>query len=160
MRLTIAAVGRLKDGPERELFGRYTDRIDKAGRTHGLGPLVVSQLSESRAADAAARKRDEAARLLEATAAAEIRVALDETGRAMTSQEFAQWLAAQRDAGGAALAFLIGGPDGHDPEARRSARLVMSLGPMTLPHGLARIVLAEQIYRAITIIAGHPYHRE
>ena len=160
MRLAIAAVGRLKDGPERDLFGRYTDRIEKAGRPLGIGPLTVSQLNESRASDVASRKRDEAARLIGAAAIAEVRVVLDETGRAMTSQEFAAWLAARRDGGSSGVAFLVGGPDGHGPDVRQSARLIMSLGPMTLPHGLARIVLAEQIYRAITIISGHPYHRD
>jgi 23S rRNA (pseudouridine1915-N3)-methyltransferase len=86
-------------------------------------------------------------------------VALDEQGRSMSSDRFAQWLREARDGGAKTAGFMIGGPDGHGEEALGAARLKMSLGPMTLPHGLARIVLAEQLYRAVTILAGHPYHR-
>ena len=158
MRLIVAAVGRLKDA-ERELCERYAKRFDASGRGLGLGPLSISELNESRAAGVEARKADEAARLLKAASAAPVRVALDETGRALSSEAFAQWVAETRDGGCKGLAFLIGGPDGHGPEALQGAALKLSLGAMTLPHGLARAVLIEQLYRAATILAGHPYHR-
>jgi 23S rRNA (pseudouridine1915-N3)-methyltransferase len=158
MRLIVAAVGRLKDA-ERELCERYGKRFDASGRALGLGPLSISELSESRAASAEARKADEATRLLKAASAATARVALDETGKALSSEAFAKWIAQTRDGGCKGLAFLIGGPDGHGHEAFQGATLKLSLGPMTLPHGMARAVLIEQLYRAATILSGHPYHR-
>jgi 23S rRNA (pseudouridine1915-N3)-methyltransferase len=97
--------------------------------------------------------------LLKAASGAEATVALDGGGRALSSEAFARWLAERRDGGMKTLAILIGGPDGHGAAALEGAALRLSLGAMTLPHGLARIVLAEQLYRAATILAGHPYHR-
>ena len=158
MRLIVAAVGRLKDA-ERDLCERYQKRFDAAGRALGLGPLSICELSESRAASAVARKAEEAARLLKAAAPATARVVLDEGGKALASEAFAKWLAQTRDGGCKGLAFLIGGPDGHGPEVAQGAALKLSLGAMTLPHGLARAVLIEQLYRATTILSGHPYHR-
>ncbi|MDP1909826.1 MAG: 23S rRNA (pseudouridine(1915)-N(3))-methyltransferase RlmH, partial [Hyphomicrobium sp.] len=105
MRLIVAAVGRLKDA-ERDLCERYAKRFDAGGRALGLGPLSISELNESRAASAALRKADEAARLLKAAAAATARVVLDESGKAMTSEAFAKWLAQTRDGGCKGLAFL------------------------------------------------------
>jgi 23S rRNA (pseudouridine1915-N3)-methyltransferase len=159
MRILLAAVGRLKAGPERDLFARYTDRLGKAGRSVSLGPLTVTELAEARHAEPTSRKNDEAGRLLAAADACDHRVVLDEAGRAFTSQAFADHLLSLRDNGVSDLALLIGGPDGHGEAARAAADTTLSLGPMTLPHGLARIVVAEQLYRAVTIISGHPYHR-
>ena len=159
MRLRIAAVGKLKDGPERELYARYAERIGAAGRAVGLGPLDLAEIVEGRAPDAPTRMADEAARLLAKCRDTDVRILLDEHGKALGSQAFAQTLRGIRDRPVGRLAFLIGGPDGHGAPARDVADLTLSLGPMTLPHGLARIVLAEQIYRVITILAGHPYHR-
>ena len=159
MRLTLAAVGRLKDGAERELYARYADRSDAQGRAVSLGPLKLVELPESRAQTPELRKTDEAERLLKACGDAEIRVVLHERGKALTSEAFAQWLAARRDGGTKSLALMIGGADGHGAAALTSAALQLSLGSMTLPHGLARVVLVEQLYRAATILAGHPYHR-
>jgi 23S rRNA (pseudouridine1915-N3)-methyltransferase len=159
MRLSIVAVGRLKDGPERELYLKYAKRIDDAGRAVALGPLTLAEIPEARQASAAQRRADEAARLVEAAKSPDVRVLLDETGKGLNSEAFASWLAARRDEGQRTVAFLIGGPDGHGDAARSGAQLKLSLGPMTLPHGLARIVLAEQLYRAATILSGHPYHR-
>lgn len=158
MRLIVAAVGRLKDA-ERDLFDRYAKRLDGAGRALGLGPLTLSEIGESRAASAELRKADEAARLLKAASGAEAKIVLDENGRGLASAAFAQTLAEMRDGGTGTCAFFIGGPDGHGPDVRDAATLKLSLGPMTLPHGLARIMLAEQLYRAATILSGHPYHR-
>ena len=119
MRLIVAAVGRLKDA-ERDLCERYQKRFDAAGRALGLGPLSLCELSESRAASAVARKAEEAARLLKAAGPASARVVLDEGGKALASEAFAKWLAQTRDGGCKGLAFLIGGPDGHGPEAARA----------------------------------------
>lgn len=159
MKLVIAAVGRLKDGPERLLFDRYAGRLQSAGRAVGLGPLTVIELSESRAALAPARKALEAAELLGRAPGNARLAALDETGCALTSLAFAGRLRTWRDAGASCAAFLLGGPDGHGQDVLDRADLALSLGPMTLPHGLARVVLAEQLYRAATLLAGHPYHR-
>jgi 23S rRNA (pseudouridine1915-N3)-methyltransferase len=158
MRLIVAAVGRLKDA-ERELCERYQKRFDAAGRSLGFGPLSISELSESRAGSAEARKTDEAERLLKAADGATVRVVLDEGGKSLSSEAFAKWIAQTRDSGCRDLAFLIGGPDGHGPEAMHGAALKLSLGAMTLPHGIARAVIIEQLYRTTTILSGHPYHR-
>jgi len=159
MRLTIAAIGRLKDDGERDLIARYMKRMS-SGRAVGLSPVTIEELPESRIADTNARQADEAARLLHVTADCDHRIVLDERGRMMSSTEFAQYLGARRDDGVKAAALLIGGPDGHPASLTgQSTHLTLSLGPMTLPHGLARVVLVEQVYRAITILSGHPYHR-
>lgn len=159
MRLIVAAVGKLKDSGERDLADRYSKRIDQAGRAVSLGPLTIIELPESRAAGSALRKADEAARLLRAASGADWIAALDEFGQNLASTVFAQRLGAIRDGGTGTAAFLIGGPDGHGPEVLAAAKLKLSLGAMTLPHGLARVILAEQLYRACTILSGHPYHR-
>jgi 23S rRNA (pseudouridine1915-N3)-methyltransferase len=159
MRLSIVAVGRLKDGPERELYLKYAKRIDDTGRSVALGPLALAELPEARQASATQRRADEAARLLEQASGADLLVVLDGGGKAFGSDAFARWLAARRDEGSRHAAFLIGGPDGHGESTLARAQLKLSLGAMTLPHGLARIILAEQLYRAATILSGHPYHR-
>lgn len=159
MRLSIVAVGRLKDGPERALYLKYAKRIDDTGRGVALGPLVLTEFAEARQASASQRRADEAARLVAQAEGAGIAVLLDERGKTFDSAAFAAWLGARRDEGQKSVAFLIGGPDGHGEAALARSTLKLSLGPMTLPHGLARIVLAEQLYRAATILSGHPYHR-
>lgn len=158
MRLMIAAVGRLKDGGERVLVDRYLQRLTSA-KALGLGPVIEKELAEARQATVPERQADEAARLLKLTGDADLIVALDERGKSMSSQDFAIWLGARRDEGRRHAVFLIGGADGHGLPIRDRAHLLLSLGPMTLPHGLARAVLIEQIYRATTILSGHPYHR-
>ncbi|MEQ1611710.1 MAG: 23S rRNA (pseudouridine(1915)-N(3))-methyltransferase RlmH [Hyphomicrobiaceae bacterium] len=160
MKLAIAAVGRLKDGPERELLDRYMKRLAQTGRGLGLAPAEVLETPEGRAETAALRQSDEAARLLKITASYDVLIALDETGRTMTSRAFAALIAKYRDGGTQGLALVIGGADGHGEAVITKAAVKLSLGAMTLPHGLARIVLAEQLYRATTILAGHPYHRD
>ena len=159
MRIVIAAVGRLKEGPERQLFERYRDRLAASGRGLGWGPFDVAEVPESRASDAASRKSDEAARLLAKVGGAEVRIALDENGRELSSDAFATYLQQRRQAGVSCLALLIGGPDGHGSEVLDRANLKLSLGKMTLPHMLVRVILVEQLYRAATILTGHPYHR-
>jgi 23S rRNA (pseudouridine1915-N3)-methyltransferase len=159
MHLTIGAVGKLKAGPERELYQRYAERVTPAGKALGLGPLTCIEISESRKGSAKERRADEAGLLLAKIPDAAVLVALDEKGEALTSEQFARLLGKQRDAGASRLAFVIGGPDGLGPQLLEKATRTLALGAMTLPHGLARVILAEQLYRAVTILAGHPYHR-
>ena len=159
MRLLIAAIGKLKQGPERDLFAHYLGRAEAAGRKLHLSPLNVIEVAESKAAIAKARKDAEAESLLAKIPPSHLLICLDPAGVALSSEAFAGLLAKLRDNGAEGIAFLIGGADGLAREPLARAARVLSLGPMTLPHGLARIVLAEQLYRAATILAGHPYHR-
>jgi 23S rRNA (pseudouridine1915-N3)-methyltransferase len=159
MRLLIAAVGKLKQGPERELFAHYLDRAEAIGRKISLSPLSAIEVAEAKAATAQARMEAEAKTLLARLPPSHRLICLDPGGDQLGSEEFAQALAKFRDGGAQGLAFFIGGADGLGLAAQFKADRVVSLGPMTLPHGLARIVLAEQIYRAGTLLTGHPYHR-
>jgi len=159
MRLVIAAVGRLKDGPERALFEKYRDRFEPLAKRLGLAPVAWHEIGESRAADTAKRRDEEGAALLKLTRDAEVVIVLDERGKHLTSDQFAKTLAKTRDDGAKAAGIIIGGPDGLGDAVREAARLQVAFGAMTLPHQLVRIVLAEQLYRAGTILSGHPYHR-
>ncbi len=157
MRLHVAAVGRLRaDSPERALIEDWRVRFDRAGRALGLGPLREQEVDTRGAAGPA----EEGRLLRRAIPDGSVLVALDERGRALTSPEFAARLAGWRDSGRGDLAFAIGGADGLDPSFRDGADLVLSFGSMVWPHMLARAMLFEQIYRAATILAGTPYHRE
>ena len=160
LRLILAAVGKLKAGPDRELFERYWGRLGQAGRKAGITQTSLIEIPEGRASDAASRKGDEARRLAAALPEKTFVILLDERGKALSSQGLADVLRKRLDAGSGAIAFLVGGADGHGEEVRSRAQLTLSFGAMTLPHGLVRIVLAEQLYRCATILAGHPYHRE
>ena len=148
----------MKQGPERELVARYLDRAVATGKPLGLTGFDVHEAPESRAASAAARKSEEA-RALAGASSDTLLVALDERGRSMGSEALAQLIARWRDDGRPAAAFLIGGADGLDQGLVAQADLALSFSPLTWPHQLVRIMLAEQLYRATTILAGHPYHR-
>ena len=158
MRLSLLAVGRLKNGPERELVDRYRQRIDAMGRALGMAGLDIVELPESRARREEDRRAEEAAALLDRAGSSWL-VVFDEHGRSPTSEAFAERIRTWRDEGCPGLACVIGGPDGLDPEVLRRARLVVSFGALTMPHQIVRALVAEQVYRALTIIAGHPYHR-
>ena len=159
MRIRLAAIGRMKQGPERELCARYLERATATGKPLALTGFEVVELPESRAGSAARRKAEEAAALRPALTDG-LLVCLDEGGKSLTSQAFAERLRQWRDDGRPAVNFVIGGADGLDPELRSGAELTLSFSPLTWPHQLVRIMLAEQLYRATTIISGHPYHRE
>jgi 23S rRNA (pseudouridine1915-N3)-methyltransferase len=159
MRLIIATVGRLKDGPERALLQRYQERLAPLAKRLGLAPVAWHEIAESRAADAARRREEEGTALLKLVREADLVIALDERGKALSSAAFARLLAEKRDGGAKAAGILIGGPDGLSDAARAAAHVQLAFGAITLPHGLARVVLAEQLYRAATILSGHPYHR-
>lgn len=160
MRIIVAGVGRLKDGAEKILFDRYWNRLNACGGNVGLGPIRFCEILEGKAARSTERRKDEAARLLKAAGDVEFSIALDEHGRAMSSKAFAALLRDRVADGTRSAVFFLGGPDGHGAALNGSADLSLSLGPMTLPHGLARVVLVEQLYRAAAILAGHPYHRQ
>lgn len=152
MRIVIAAVGKLKPGPHRDLATHYAGRL--------RWPLTIREVEERRKLPSAQLKTREAALLLEALPKGATMVALDEHGTALSSADFAKRLVRWRDAGVGDLGFVIGGADGLADTVRRQAAFVLSLGPATWPHFLARGMLLEQLYRAETLIAGHPYHRE
>ena len=158
MRMTIAAVGRMKSGPERDLVARYLERATSGGKPLALTGFDVIELTESRAGSAMSRKADEA-KGLRAALPEGIVVALDERGKGIGSEAFATQIGRWRDDGRPAASFVIGGADGLDPEFVKSADLVLSFSPMVWPHQLVRIMLAEQLYRTTTILSGHPYHR-
>lgn len=152
MDILIAAVGRWKSDPARALYEDYASR--------SAWPIALREVEEKRKLPEAALKEREAALLLAALPRRDCRVvALDGGGRGLSSPAFAALLGSWRDAGTPTVAFLIGGAAGHGPAATARADLVMSLGPPTWPHLLVRGLIAEQLYRAQQILAGHPYHR-
>lgn len=159
MKVVVHAVGRMKAGPERDLAGRYFDRFGKAGPQVGLEWGGVTEIAESATQSAADRRREEAERLSVRLGAGCALLLLDERGRNLGSAELANWFAGVRDNGTRTLYAAIGGPDGHDDSLRRRADLVLGFGSLTWPHQMARIMLAEQLYRCVTILTGHPYHR-
>jgi 23S rRNA (pseudouridine1915-N3)-methyltransferase len=159
MKVAIVAVGRMKAGPEKELAGRYLERFDKAAPSLGIEFSGVDEIAEGRATDAPSRKSDEAQRLRERVKPGSAIIVLDERGKSLSSEKFASLIAEIRDSGQRELIFAIGGPDGHDPAFAASADRQISFGTQTWPHQLVRIMLAEQLYRAATILSGHPYHR-
>jgi 23S rRNA (pseudouridine1915-N3)-methyltransferase len=160
MKLTIIAVGRMKSGPETDLFARYGERTAKAGRQLGISALACRELPESRNPKANARRDEEAAAMLAALSSGAVAIALDEHGEDIDSPAFAALLRAHLDGGTGELAFLIGGPDGHGETVKAAARKTIRFGRLTWPHQIVRVLLAEQLYRAVTILTGHPYHRE
>jgi len=159
MKLIIHAVGRLKAGPERELAGRYFDRLEKSGPAVGLEFSGVTEIAESRAQTAPERRREEGQRLQVQIQPGTALVLLDERGKNLSSEDLAGRIGLLRDSGRKAAIVAIGGADGHDASFRDQAELVLSFGALTWPHQLVRVMLAEQLYRVTTILAGHPYHR-
>lgn len=159
MRLRIAAVGRLKAGPERELLDRYLERVNAVGRGLGLAPLDAVEVSESSARRPADRMKEEAVALKKWSITGARRIVLDARGKSLSSEDFAKRLLALRENGAPAVLFLIGGADGLAEEVRKDADFTLAFGAATFPHQLVRILLVEQIYRALTILSGHPYHR-
>ncbi|NOC85471.1 23S rRNA (pseudouridine(1915)-N(3))-methyltransferase RlmH [Ruegeria sp. HKCCD6428] len=155
MRISIVAVGRLRSGPEKSLLDDYLTRFDRTGRGLGLGPARVIEVEDKKNAGMGA----EAALLRKALPKGAVICTLDERGRVMSSPDFARKLGSWRDAGRQDLALIIGGADGIDPALRAEADFSLSFGSMVWPHMLVRVMLAEQLYRAATILSGGPYHR-
>lgn len=159
MRVVIAAVGRLKAGAERELAERYRDRAARIGRSLGFGDIEIIDVRESRAREPERRLIEEAVALATLIPDDAVTVLLDGRGENLGSEALAARLRAWRDGGRAGLCFVIGGADGIGAALRQRADLVLAFGAATWPHQLVRIMLLEQIYRALTVLSGHPYHR-
>ena len=156
MRVRIAAVGRLGSRtPEAALIDDYLTRFAQTGRALGVGPATIAEVEDKRGGG----KPAEAALLSRQIPEGAAVIALDERGRILTSPQFAEALGRFRDHGRPEAVFLIGGADGLDPALRDRADLLLSFGAMVWPHMLARVMLAEQLYRAATILSGGPYHR-
>ncbi len=159
MKIVILAVGRLKKGAERTLFEHYTARFAACGRAAGFAGIELGELIESRNRSAGERRLEEARRLRDRWGGRGPLLVLDAEGTAETSEGFARRLQALRADNPAQLTFVIGGPDGLHPDFQAQACARISFGRMTYSHGLVRVLLAEQLYRAATILCGHPYHR-
>jgi len=151
MRLTVLAVGRAKSGPEREIWDDYLKRLP--------WPVALKEVETKGNLGAAERMAKEGTLLLDAVPKGATVVVLDGRGQMLSSAAFAGRLGKWQDDGVKELALLIGGADGHGPEVLARASFLLSLGAMTWPHQLARVMLAEQLYRAHSILSGHPYHR-
>ena len=159
MKLSVLAVGRLKAGPEKLLADEYQSRIEGLRRRAGISKFTVADTAESQGQTAAARVKEESLFFAGALAPRAFTIVLDERGKPLASSAFADLLRNHGDSGTTDLAFLIGGPDGHAPSTRENCGFLLSFGPMTWPHRLVRVMLFEQIYRAVTIMVNHPYHR-
>jgi 23S rRNA (pseudouridine1915-N3)-methyltransferase len=159
MRLAIAAIGRLRGGPEFDLISDYSARIRAAGRPLGFTSFEIREMEAPKGVTGVKRQLLESALLDQSAGPAVKRVVLDERGKMLSSEVFADQIARWRDDGVGEIVFLIGGADGHDKSLAAKADLVIAFGKATFPHMLVRAMLVEQIYRATTILAGHPYHR-
>lgn len=159
MDLTVLAIGRLKAGPERQLCERYFDRTKKAGREHGISSLSVRELPESKARRAEERKLEEAGALVRQVSSGQQTICLDESGELIGSDELARFIGQSAGRGVPGQVYVIGGPDGLAPTFLAGCDRCLSFGRFTWPHQLVRVMLSEQLYRAMTILSGHPYHR-
>ncbi|MEE9453608.1 MAG: 23S rRNA (pseudouridine(1915)-N(3))-methyltransferase RlmH [Paracoccaceae bacterium] len=155
MRVTICAVGRLRSGPEQDLIKDYLARFERTGRALALGPAKITEVEDKKGGGMVG----EAQLLHRAIPESATIITLDERGKLLTSPEFSTRLAHWRDHGQRDIAFVIGGADGIAPDLRAKADFTLSFGKMVWPHMLARVMLAEQLYRAASILAGSPYHR-
>ena len=159
MRIVVAAVGRLKQGPERELSERYRKRAADAGRRLGFRGVEIVEIRESKAREGDKRMIEESIALATVVPEGAVTIVLDERGENLDSLEFTREIMRWRDAGRTEAVFVIGGADGLAANLRERADLLLAFGAATWPHQLVRIMLLEQLYRAATLLAGHPYHR-
>ena len=159
MRVVVAAVGRLKQGPERELAERYRKRAAEAGRSAGLSAVDVIEIKQSRAGDTARRMVEESIAIANLIPERAVTAILDARGESISSAAFAGRLQDWRQQNKPAVVFIIGAADGLAPSLREKANFAMAFGTATWPHQLVRVMLLEQLYRAVTILSGHPYHR-
>ena len=157
MKLTLVAVGRLRAGWAQQACDDFLQRLRRSVATE---VVEVRDARRGKGGDPRIWRADEATRIRAALPPGAPWVALDERGRQWDSRGFAAWLARHRDAGVGRLSFVVGGPDGLDPSLREAASERWSLGKLTMPHDLARVVLCEQLYRATSILRGAPYHRD
>ncbi|MEM9999988.1 MAG: 23S rRNA (pseudouridine(1915)-N(3))-methyltransferase RlmH [Pseudomonadota bacterium] len=161
MQLKLICVGKMKAGPERDLLDRYADRIRKLAPQLGMSWSGISEVPESRAPDGKTRKTQEATALnAHVKADRAVIIVLDERGDSLDSTRWASLIDRHREAGASELIVMIGGPDGLDSQLRGRADKCISFGNQTMPHQLVRIIATEQLYRVLTILNGHPYHRQ
>jgi 23S rRNA (pseudouridine1915-N3)-methyltransferase len=159
VRLAIIAIGRMKAGPERELVGRYVKRVAALAPSVGVSRVEWREFDESRARRMEDRRLEESKAIVAATPKDAWLTLLDERGAILTSQQWAAEIGQAKDGSVSDYVIAIGGPDGFDPTLRARARSIIGFGAMTWPHQLVRVMASEQIYRALSILAGHPYHR-
>ena len=159
MRIAILAAGLARGTPQNALVDEYLTRARGIGRRLGFASIAVEEITLSKLRDERARLVEEGEKLAARVPPGAHVIALDARGKGMTSEAFAEMLGAMRDAGARDLIFLIGGPDGLDPRPDIKPGRRLAFGPQTWPHLLVRVMLAEQIYRSLTILANHPYHR-
>ena len=159
MRIVVAAIGRLKQGPETGLSERYRKRAAQTGRSLGLRDVEIVEIRESRADDAGKRMIEESIALANVIPQGAAVVLLEPRGDNLDSAALANQLAQWRSVGKPAVVFMIGGPDGLAPSLADKADVKLAFGTATWPHQLVRVMLLEQLYRATTILSGHPYHR-
>jgi 23S rRNA (pseudouridine1915-N3)-methyltransferase len=150
MKILISAIGKAKAGPEQQLYNEYMGRIS--------WPVQCREF-DVKLQDIQQRKIKEGQQLLAACTGYDRIIALDETGKTLSSPEFAAQLQTWQQQGNSSFAFIIGGSDGLDTPVKKAAHLTWSFGRVTYPHMLIRALLAEQLYRAQTILLGHPYHK-
>lgn len=160
MKIKLIALGRLKPGPEADLIKDYQRRFNGAAPGLGFGKFEIRELELKKRVDGPQRKALEGALILDEIPAGAYVIALDERGKSETSKSFAAFLGAKRDEGTRDLVLLIGGADGLSDEVRGRADRLLSFSPLTWPHMLVRVMASEQLYRALSILSGHPYHRE
>ncbi|HRE19901.1 MAG TPA: 23S rRNA (pseudouridine(1915)-N(3))-methyltransferase RlmH [Rhabdaerophilum sp.] len=160
MKIDVIAVGKLKAGPERELVARYAERLKGIGRSIAFDAPRLVEIGESQSRRDLDRKAEEAQAISAQIPDAHRLALFDEQGTSLDSAGFARILGEWRDSGAPGASFVIGGADGLDTSLRAKAALVLSFGRMTMPHQIVRALVLEQLYRAATILAGHPYHRE
>ncbi len=159
VRIVVAAIGRLKQGPERDLAERYCKRAADAGRGVGFRGVEIVEIRESKARETDKRMLEESIALANVIPEGAVTVVLDERGESLDSVGLTERIRRWRDAGRPAAVFVIGGADGLGGTLRERADLRLAFGAATWPHQLVRIMLLEQVYRAATLLAGHPYHR-
>jgi 23S rRNA (pseudouridine1915-N3)-methyltransferase len=159
MRLIVAAIGRLGATNENELVKDYVRRASLTGRSLGLGPVELLEI-EPKASVKHPTKAQEALAITSALGEDALLIACDERGLALSSRQLAAKMDKLKDDGHRRLAFVIGGADGLDPDLVAAAHMALAFGPQTWPHALVRVMLAEQIYRGVSILAGTPYHRD
>lgn len=150
----------MKPGPEAELVKDYTRRFDGLASALGFGKLELRELELKKRVDGPERKRLEGELILNEIPKGAFVIALDERGKTETSKGFANLLAAKRDEGIRETVLVIGGADGLSDEVRTRADRLLGFSPLTWPHMLVRVMASEQLYRALSIMAKHPYHRE
>ncbi|WP_455474361.1 23S rRNA (pseudouridine(1915)-N(3))-methyltransferase RlmH [Bartonella sp. B30(2025)] len=159
MQISIFAVGRMKKGAEQKLVQHYLDRFSKSSGAVGFRFKILQEIPESRAQTACQRMEEEGKKLIEFLPEKCRLIVLDERGKSISSSVFAEKLISYRDGGVRDLVIALGGHDGHSEQTRSRSDFLLSFGSMTWPHQIARILLVEQLYRAITIVNNHPYHR-